>query len=274
MSSSSGKSQHPGHASPSPSGQSHHLGHVSAQSPVSKSSTTHSAADKKEEGEPGDATVDVRSMPSQSDTTISPPKSPDPLETFHSALGIPAPKPEKAKRSFFGRKKPASDVEQQAKLTKTNQGVYLSVLSYERWARIRYHVCDFVVTVSMFLQIIVGASVTAFGAATANHILITVFGAANTALASLLAVLKSQGLPNRLRQDWNMWRDLREYIEERERAIDMAFSGKLPGAAENQKDIDVQAEIKTIEGKYKDVKLTLEANRPDTYEKINTTTTK
>jgi hypothetical protein len=117
----------------------------------------------------------------------------------------------------------------------------------------------------MFLQIIVGASVTAFGAGSANHIIITVFGAANTALASLLAVLKSQGLPNRLRQDWNGWRELREYIEEKEREIEMVISGKIPGS---KKDIDVWAEIKAIEARYNAVRLTSEANRPDTYIRV------
>ena len=88
------------------------------------------------------------------------------------------------------------------------------------------------------------------------------FGAANTALASLLAVLKSQGLPNRLRQDWNGWRELREYIEEKEREIEMAISGKIPGT---KKEIDVWAEIKGIESRYSATRLTNEANRPDTY---------
>jgi hypothetical protein len=207
-------------------------------------------------------------MPSQPDTT-SPPKYLNPLETFHSALGIPTPKPKKTKRSLLGRKKPAPDPEQQPQLSKTNQGVYQSVISYERWARIRYRLCDFVVTVSMFLQIIVGASVTAFGAGSANHIIITVFGAANTALASLLAVLKSQGLPTRLRMDWIGWRDLREYIEEREREIEMTITGKLPEAGENRKEINIRAEIETIEDKYKLMKNTVEANRPDTYTKLS-----
>lgn len=118
----------------------------------------------------------------------------------------------------------------------------------------------------MFLQIIVGASVTAFGAGSANHVIITVFGAANTALASLLAVLKSQGLPNRLRQDWNGWRELREYIEEKEREIEMVISGKIPGT--KGKEIDVWAEIKAIEARYSAVRLTSEANRPDTYIRV------
>jgi len=144
-------------------------------------------------------------------------------------------------------------------------------MSCEKWARIRYQFTNFVVTFAMFLQIIVGASVTAFGAGSANHIIITVFGAANTALASLLAVLKSQGLPNRMRQDWNGWRELREYIEEKEREIEMVVSGRIDGKVvgfgekDNVPQMDVWGAVKDIEERYAAMRLTCEANRPDTY---------
>ncbi|KAF4625008.1 hypothetical protein G7Y89_g13164 [Cudoniella acicularis] len=115
----------------------------------------------------------------------------------------------------------------------------------------------------MFLQIVVGAAVTAFGAGSASHVLITVFGATNTAIASLLAVLKSQGLPNRLRQDWNGWKELREFIELKEREIEMLMQGF--GKEEEVAALDVWSLIKEIEARYKTMRLTLEANRPDTY---------
>lgn len=102
---------------------------------------------------------------------------------------------------------------------------------------------------------------TAFGAGGVSRVLVTVFGAANTALASLLAVMKSQGLPNRLRQDWNGWRELREHIEEKEREIDMVMQGHGQGTA----NLDVWAAVREVEARYKTMRLTLEANRPDTY---------
>ncbi|RFU34226.1 hypothetical protein B7463_g2181, partial [Scytalidium lignicola] len=189
----------------------------------------------------------------------------DPLNVFHSALGIPPPKPPKPRRNWLGRKKPvpADPEKAQPKLSPQNVGVYQTVVNCEKWARFRYHFCNSVVSIAMFLQIVVGASVTAFGAGSASHVIVTVFGAANTALASLLAVLKSQGLPNRIRQDWNGWRELREYIEEREREIEMQISGKVEG-----KSIDVWQEIKVIEARYNAVRLTGEANRPDSYTKV------
>lgn len=226
-------------------------------SPAGQSSRSHTPQDDKRQDH---VTVDIQPVNSEHNE-----KSTDPLEVFHSALGIPPPKPPKPSRSFFGRKKPAEDPAK-SKLSIGNKGVYREVQSCERWSHVRYTVCDAIVTMSMFLQIIVGASVTAFGAGSANHIIITVFGAANTALASLLAVLKSQGLPNRLRQDWNGWRELREYIEEKEREIEMVISGKIPGT--QGKEIDVWAEIKGIEARYNAMRLTSEANRPDTYIRV------
>jgi hypothetical protein len=129
--------------------------------------------------------------------------------------------------------------------------VYNQVLECEKWARYKYYFCDFIVVTAMFLQIIIGASVTAFGAGSASTVLITAFGAANTALASLLAVLKSQGLPNRIRQDWNGWRELREYIEEKEREIEMIVSGRVEGKVE---ELDVWGVVRAIEKRYNAVR--------------------
>jgi len=188
-----------------------------------------------------------------------------PLHIFHSALGIPPPKAPKPIKPTKGNPNPSSP--DKPKLTAKNQGVYAQVISCERTAYWKYVFCDFSVTIAMFLQIIVGASVTAFGAGNSSRVLITCFGAANTALASLLAVLKSQGLPNRIRQDWNGWRELREYIEEREREIEMVVSGRVKGVKE-VKELDVWEVVRGIEARYTAVRMTSEANRPDTYIRV------
>jgi hypothetical protein len=208
----------------------------------------------------GDAVIDVAPVNNDSFEKIPPPEGP--LQIFHSALGIPDPKPPKA--SFFKKKKDDSQKEPR-KITSANEGVYKKVISCERTARYKYYFCSWVVTLAMFLQIVVGASVTAFGAGSASHILITAFGAANTALASLLAVLKSQGLPNRIRQDWNMWRELREYIEEQERRLDLILSGKIEGSKDKLDSQEVWKMVKTIEERYRAVRSQIETNRPDTY---------
>lgn len=55
----------------------------------------------------------------------------------------------------------------------------------------------------LLLEIVLGAALTALGASNSSRILITVFGALNTVIAGLIAVLKSRGLPLRAR----MFRD-------------------------------------------------------------------
>lgn len=229
----------PSSASPDPHGHTN-------PPPRTHPTTGFSSADEKG----GDAFVNIGE--------ITPPPTRNALTIFHDALGIPPPKPSK---------KPLKEGQEKSDLTAANKGVYPTVLSCERRARIVYYFSDFVITVSMFLQIVVGAAVTAFGAGSASHIIITVFGAANTALASLLAVLKSQGLPNRLRQDWNEWRELREYIEKVEREIDMNISGKVPGKRD---PVEPWVEIKKIEDKYAKIRTTIESNRPDTYIRTQT----
>ncbi|KAG0647851.1 hypothetical protein D0Z07_5957 [Hyphodiscus hymeniophilus] len=213
-------------------------------------------------------TVDIHPADTHPTSSTVPQKSQNPLQIFHDALGIQPPHTPKPSRNWLGRSKTSPPTPQKPKLSLGNKGVYHEVRSCERWTRIRYLVCDFLVVVAMFLQIIVGAAVTAFGAGSVNDTVITVFGAANTALASLLAVLKSKGLPNRLRQDWNVWRELREYIEEKEREIEMIMTGKISGTTEKQ--IDVWSEIKSIEARYNAVRVTSEANRPDTYVRVPT----
>lgn len=248
MSSSSGEKPFSQAALPSPS---------SASRPtMSHGSKTYPTLDEN----PGDhITVDVHSVQQTPEGEEA-----DPLKVFHSALGIPPPKPIKPKKNVLGKSKPDEPPPKQPKLTAANKGVYHQVLTNERWARYQYYFCDTILTGAMFLQIIVGASVTAFGAGSANHVIITVFGAANTALASLLAVMKSQGLPNRLRQDWNGWRELREFIEEKEREIDMVIQGH----AKAEGKLDIWKEVRGIEARYNTMRLTLEANRPDTYIKV------
>jgi hypothetical protein len=104
-------------------------------------------------------------------------QAPTALEVFHSALDMPIPKPPKPSRSFFGRKKPATNnPNAHPPLSSTNRGVYRIVLANERSMRWNYYACNAAVSIAMFLQIIVGASLTAFGAGSVDHVVITIFG--------------------------------------------------------------------------------------------------
>ena len=69
-------------------------------------------------------------------------------------------------------------------------------------------------------QIAFAAILTALGASGSSYKVITVFGAVNTAIAGILALVKGRGLPARLRKDWVGLRQVRDYIEERERDLE------------------------------------------------------
>lgn len=103
------------------------------------------------------------------------------------------------------------------------------------------------------LQIVLGAALTALGAAAGPSAVVMVLGAANTVIAGLLTYLKGQGLPTRLEQYLHLLRTLREHIEEREREF-----------LEPDCPLDVDEEIQLIARMYQEVRQTAEDNAPGT----------
>lgn len=105
----------------------------------------------------------------------------------------------------------------------------------------------------MMLQIVLGAALTALGAANGPKAAVTVLGASNTVMAGMLTYLKGQGLPHRLEQYAHLLRTLREHIEEREREL---LQPDCP--------LDVDEEVWRITKMYQEVRQTKEDNAPGT----------
>lgn len=103
------------------------------------------------------------------------------------------------------------------------------------------------------LQIIVGAALTALGAAKGPAAAVTFLGAVNTVVAGLLTYLKGQGLPTRLEQYLHLLRTLREHIEAREREF-----------LEPECPLDVDEEIERVTKMYQEVRQTAQDNAPGT----------
>ena len=103
------------------------------------------------------------------------------------------------------------------------------------------------------LQIIVGAALTALGAAKGPAAAVTFLGAVNTVVAGLLTYLKGQGLPTRLEQYLHLLRTLREHIEAREREF-----------LEPECPLDVDEEIDRVTRMYQEVRQTAQDNAPGT----------
>ncbi|RAL07266.1 uncharacterized protein BO97DRAFT_356910 [Aspergillus homomorphus CBS 101889] len=127
--------------------------------------------------------------------------------------------------------------------TAPNIGIYTRVVRAEHSAAARYRFFSVLINVCLGIQIVVAAALTALGAASGPHSAVTAFGAINTIMAGVLTYLKGSGLPDRLKHYQNEWRNIREYIEQRER--ELCLSGC---------ELDIQEEIHIIEHMYEGVK--------------------
>ncbi|OCT48523.1 hypothetical protein CLCR_04218 [Cladophialophora carrionii] len=104
----------------------------------------------------------------------------------------------------------------------------------------------------LWLQIGIGATVTAIGTTNSNaaRIAITVLGAINTVLAGMLTFLKSRNQPNRALQFRNGLRDVYEDLWQ----VD---------SETGRPDFDIDKKVDYLWGKYKEVIADSEANYPD-----------
>ncbi|KAK3328885.1 hypothetical protein B0H66DRAFT_539649 [Apodospora peruviana] len=80
--------------------------------------------------------------------------------------------------------------------------MYAAVLAAQTTKRTAHLLVSVLIYVSHFSQIIISASLTALGPTAGDHtIIITLLGAINRVIAGVLALIKCQGLGERLRQD-------------------------------------------------------------------------
>jgi hypothetical protein len=138
-----------------------------------------------------------------------------------------------------------------------NLGIYARTVRAESQAALLYKVVSTLINSCLGLQIIVATALTALGAASGPHTLVTILGAINTIIAGFLTYLKGSGLPNRLKYYENEWTKVREYIEQREREF----------GREGCK-LDVEREILIVERMYEEVREDVEANTPDSYTNV------
>ncbi|KAF2165108.1 hypothetical protein M409DRAFT_67394 [Zasmidium cellare ATCC 36951] len=83
----------------------------------------------------------------------------------------------------------------------TKNGLYETVLKHHTYVQTKYRVFDVATYVLMGVQLLLSAIFIILGSIRSNyHIAIAVLGAVSTVIAGALALMKGQGLPNRLRQ--------------------------------------------------------------------------
>ena len=135
----------------------------------------------------------------------------------------------------------------------SNEGIYKRTVNEEARVKLQYAISSYMVNTFFMLQIIVGAALTALGAAKGPPAAVTFLGAVNTIIAGLLTYLKGQGLPTRLEQYLHLLRTLREHIEAREREF-----------LEPECSLDVDEEIDSVTKMYQEVRQSAQDNAPGT----------
>lgn len=171
----------------------------------------------------------------------------EPLMIFRRAVGInsdlaaPARSPAK---SELGLRQPT--------------GMYLAIIEERRRRRWQHSIVSWSLNVVHVTQIVIAATLTALGPNAGRYTMpITVLGALNAVIAGVLALLKGQGLPERLHKDEMMYERLQEWIEETEALLMTGIIGR------DNRDIGVLVE--SAFKKFNSAKLSEENNRPDNY---------
>lgn len=142
--------------------------------------------------------------------------------------------------------------------TRKPMGIYLSVIEEQRKRLLQHFVMSWGLNLLHFSQLVIGATLAALGSnASIFPVHITVLGSINTIIAGMLALVKGQGLPERLHQDADEFRKLRDWIEETDSLLVTGIIGR------DRKEVGVLVE--SAFRKYNSAKLLEESNRPENY---------
>ncbi|EEH18084.1 hypothetical protein PABG_00647 [Paracoccidioides brasiliensis Pb03] len=135
-----------------------------------------------------------------------------------------------------------------------NMGIYARVLRYEQRSSFRYRVFSILINTCLAVQIIVASALTAIGAASASHKLVTAFGAINTIMAAILTYLKASGVADQEKDLEHVWRDIREHMEQREREFCLQDC-----------QLDVEEEVAAVERMYREARARMGNSVSDGY---------
>jgi hypothetical protein len=108
-------------------------------------------------------------------------------------------------------------------------------------------------------QILIGATLAALGAIAKLHpTSITILGVVNASVGAVLALLKGQGLPDRLRKDEFEMKKVQDFIEETDIRLSI-----LPDDTFTLQDLDNA--VQQVFDKYNTARDTAEMNKPSNY---------
>jgi hypothetical protein len=137
------------------------------------------------------------------------------------------------------------------------KGLYKEIIDNQTSRSRQYRLVEALFYLALGAQIIIGATLTALGPVSKLHSkAITILGIVNTSTAGILALLKGQGLPDRLRKDEYEMRKVQDFIEETEARLVVGGQGTL-----DTEELDEL--LQQIFAKYNAARDTAEMNRPD-----------
>jgi hypothetical protein len=93
-------------------------------------------------------------------------------------------------------------------------GLYKEVVRSRVISQCQFLLSTLLFNISLILQVILGATVTALGSRTQDTKPITILAAANTVNAGLLALMHNSGLPERYKNDWNEFDEVEMFLGE------------------------------------------------------------
>jgi len=138
-------------------------------------------------------------------------------------------------------------------------GIYKQVISAQKSRQRQFVIVETIFYTGFLANIIIGATLASLGSLkTVHSTTITVLGVVNSSSAGILALLKGQGLPDRLRKDEFEMRKVQDFIEQTETRL--AY-GLIP-------DMDEKALgllVKEVQDMYDVARDTAEMNRPASY---------
>jgi hypothetical protein len=139
------------------------------------------------------------------------------------------------------------------------RGLYAQIIRIQTSKNRQYYFVEWLYYLAIGAQILIGATLASLGPLSRLHpIAITILGIVNTTTAGVLALLKGQGLPDRLRKDEYQMRKVQDFIEETD--IRLAV---MPRDTFTTEELD-QA-VQQIFENYNTARDTSEMNRPSSY---------
>ncbi|KAI1152787.1 hypothetical protein F4825DRAFT_450206 [Nemania diffusa] len=141
---------------------------------------------------------------------------------------------------------------------KSAMGIYRTVIETQTRMIIQHALLQAFLYFVYFVQIIIGAVLTALGATSEGYkIAITILGAFNTVLAGVLALIKGSGQPQKLGKDRIGYRRLQDWIEETEALLAVGVIGR------NRREVGLLVE--SAFKRYNAAKASEENNDPEFY---------